>query len=131
MVAVQTPASSDGTCQTALLMDKEMKCPDSTPQQILGNAPAEKSSVLRMPAPRDALGRVKYGSRVDVWHNRAVMTKGHLTRDQLCLSSSGRIVSKAQSEAARARLYNNPQLAELFRANRAILPNLRPKEALA
>ena len=43
----------------------------------------------------------KYGTRNEVWNDEAKMTRGQLTKDDLIMSSSGRLVSKRKSEAAK------------------------------
>ncbi len=44
----------------------------------------------------------KYGTRQDVWNEACTMTRGGLTKDKLMLSKTGKIVSKAKSESAKA-----------------------------
>ena len=44
----------------------------------------------------------KYGTREDVWNDVCTMTRGGLTKDKLMLSKTGKIVSKAKSESAKA-----------------------------
>ena len=44
----------------------------------------------------------KFGTRSEVWEDSCSMTRGGLTKDDLMLSKTGRIVSKKKSEAARA-----------------------------
>ena len=44
----------------------------------------------------------RYGTRADVFEGLAEKTRGGLTRDDLVLSKTGKIVSKKKSEAARA-----------------------------
>ena len=44
----------------------------------------------------------KYGTRNEVWNGDAKMTRGMLTKDDLIMSSAGRLVSKRKSEAAKA-----------------------------
>lgn len=46
----------------------------------------------------------KVGTRLEVWNGKAIKTKGGLTKDMLVRNSAGAIVSKARSDAARARL---------------------------
>ena len=43
----------------------------------------------------------KYGTRNEVWNGEAQMTRGMLKKDDLIKSSSGRLVSKRKSEAAK------------------------------
>lgn len=43
----------------------------------------------------------KFGDRQGVWDGIATMTRGGLTKDDLVMSKTGRIVSKKKSEAAR------------------------------
>ena len=43
----------------------------------------------------------KFGSRSEVWEESCSMTRGGLSKDDLMLSKTGRIVSKKKSEAAR------------------------------
>ena len=43
----------------------------------------------------------KYGTRSEVWNGDAQMTRGNLTKDDLIMSSNGRLVSKRKSEAAK------------------------------
>jgi len=43
----------------------------------------------------------KYGTRSEVWNGEAQMTRGNLTKDDLLMSSTGRLVSKRKSEAAK------------------------------
>ena len=44
----------------------------------------------------------KYGTRQDVWSETCTMTRGGLTKADLMLSKTGKIVSKKKSEAAKA-----------------------------
>ena len=44
----------------------------------------------------------KFGSRQEVWDGECMMTRGGLTKENLVLSKSNRLVSKRKSEAARA-----------------------------
>ena len=44
----------------------------------------------------------KFGSRQEVWNGECMMTRGGLTKENLVLSKSNRLVSKRKSEAARA-----------------------------
>ena len=43
----------------------------------------------------------KFGSRSDVWNAECTMTRGGLTKGDLMMSKTGRIVSKKKSEAAK------------------------------
>jgi hypothetical protein len=43
----------------------------------------------------------KFGTRQDIWDGLATMTRGGLTKIDLVLSKTGRIVSKKKSDAAR------------------------------
>lgn len=43
------------------------------------------------------------GTRDEVWEGRAIRTRGGLQKEDLMVSKRGRIVSRAQSEAAKAR----------------------------
>ena len=45
---------------------------------------------------------LKYGDRNSVWNNEAKQTRGGLTKEDLIMSKSGKIVSKKKSESARA-----------------------------
>ena len=44
----------------------------------------------------------KFGSRSEVWEESVTMTRGGLTKNDLMLSKTGRIVSRKKSEAAKA-----------------------------
>ena len=44
----------------------------------------------------------KFGTRQEVWDGESSMTRGGLTKDDLVLSKTGRLVSRKKSEAARA-----------------------------
>jgi hypothetical protein len=44
----------------------------------------------------------KFGTRQEVWEEECTMTRGGLTKDDLVLSKSNRLVSKKKSIAARA-----------------------------
>ena len=44
----------------------------------------------------------KFGTRQEVWDGECMMTRGGLTKDDLVLSKTGRLVSRKKSEAARA-----------------------------
>ena len=43
----------------------------------------------------------KFGTRSEVWEDACTMTRGGLTKNDLMLSKTGRIVSKKKSEAAK------------------------------
>ena len=43
----------------------------------------------------------KYGSRSEVWEGLCTMTRGGLTKDDLMMSKTNKIVSKRKSEAAK------------------------------
>ena len=43
----------------------------------------------------------KYGSRQEVWDNLCTMTRGGLTKDDLMMSKTNKIVSKKKSMAAK------------------------------
>ena len=43
----------------------------------------------------------KYGTRTEVWNGEARMTRGMLEKKDLMMSSTGRLVSKRKSEAAK------------------------------
>ena len=45
---------------------------------------------------------LKYGDRNSVWNDEAKQTRGGLTKEDLIMSKSGKIVSKKKSESARA-----------------------------
>ncbi len=44
----------------------------------------------------------RFGTRQEVWEGECTMTRGGLTKDDLILSKSNRLVSKKKSEAAKA-----------------------------
>lgn len=44
------------------------------------------------------IGQYQYGSKEEVFHGKAVKTKGGLTKDKLIMNKKGKIVSKAMSE---------------------------------
>ena len=50
---------------------------------------------------------LKYGDRNSVWNGQAKQTRGGLTKDDLIMSKSGKIVSKKKSESARALYQKN------------------------
>ena len=50
---------------------------------------------------------LKYGDRTSVWNGQAKQTRGGLTKDDLIMSKSGKIVSKKKSESARALYKKN------------------------
>lgn len=50
---------------------------------------------------------LKYGDRSSVWNGTAKQTRGGLTKDDLVMSKSGKIVSKKKSESARAWYQKN------------------------
>lgn len=50
---------------------------------------------------------LKYGDRTSVWNGQAKQTRGGLTKDDLIMSKSGKIVSKKKSESARALYQKN------------------------
>ena len=52
------------------------------------------------------------GQRRQVWEGRALKTKGGLTKDDLMVSKSGKIVSKAKSKKSK-RMYEKNGLALL------------------
>ena len=43
------------------------------------------------------------GDKRDVWHGRSLMTAGGLTKKELTLNKSGKVVSRKQSEAGKRR----------------------------
>lgn len=43
----------------------------------------------------------KYGSRSEVWDGLCTMTRGGLTKDDLMMSKTNKIVSKRKSQAAK------------------------------
>ena len=45
---------------------------------------------------------LKYGDRSSVWSGEAKQTRGGLTKEDLMMSKSGKIVSRKKSESARA-----------------------------
>ena len=45
---------------------------------------------------------LKYGDRNSVWNGTAKQTRGGLTKEDLLMSRSGKIVSKKKSESAKA-----------------------------
>ena len=44
----------------------------------------------------------KFGDRMSVWEGTASMTRGGLSKDDLTMSKSGKLVSRKKSELARA-----------------------------
>ena len=50
---------------------------------------------------------LKYGDRNSVWNGEAKQTRGGLTKEDLIMSKSGKIVSKKKSESARALYQKN------------------------
>ena len=45
----------------------------------------------------------KWGDKNSVWSGEAYQTRGHLTRDQLCLNARRVVVSKKKSDASKVR----------------------------
>ena len=56
----------------------------------------------------------KYGTRSEVWDGICTMTRGGLTKDDLMLSKTNKIVSKKKSEAAK-QAYNQYGFAKRSR----------------
>ena len=50
---------------------------------------------------------LKYGDRSSVWNGTAKQTRGGLTKEDLVMSRTGKIVSKKKSESAKAWYKNN------------------------
>ena len=50
---------------------------------------------------------LKYGDRNAVWSGEAKQTRGGLTKDDLIMSRTGKIVSKKKSESAKAFYVKN------------------------
>ena len=74
-----------------------------TPPPPTTTAPATKKSI---------------GSRHDVYYGKAVHTAGGLGKDDLCLNSRGRVVSKKMSERAKARY---PGIKEKLRRKKPVV----------
>ena len=61
------------------------------------------------------------GIRRAVWEGRLRSTKGGLTKKDLKVSKSGKIVSKKASAAAKKRLQQNPHLAMKFKQQQNLM----------
>ena len=63
----------------------------------------------------------KYGSRQEVWDGLCTMTRGRLSKDDLMMSKTNKIVSKKKSEAAKVSY-------EKFGFNKRKKPEEAPKK---
>ena len=82
---------------------KSTAAPTPPPPTTTATAPATKKSI---------------GSRHDVYYGKAVHTAGGLGKDDLCLNSRGRVVSKKMSERAKARY---PGIKEKLRRKKPVV----------
>jgi hypothetical protein len=65
--------------------------------------------------PAKPTEKPKIGTRKDVWTGKAEQTTGGLTKRDLCLNTSGRVVSRKRSEYARKVFEENEGLRQQFR----------------